>query len=107
MSVVVELSDLPAALDAVRSAYLLSVGPQHRVKVVSVAPTLVDGVLVLSDPGPGSLRNASAHPDVTVLLVHRDDDGPSLLVDGRARVEGLDVLVEPSGAVWHRPAPTR
>lgn len=104
MSIPVEIDRLDAALADVGDGYLLT-SAEGRVKVVSVAPALVDGVLRVSAPGRGSVANVAANPVVTLLYPPLEPRGFSLLVDGTAAVEGDDVVVTPTGAVLHKPAP--
>ncbi len=104
MSKVVELPDLEAALSDFGSGYLLTVGDQHRVKLVSTAPTFLDGAFVVSAPGGGSLANAAVHPAVTLLFPPLEQPGLSLIVDGTCSVQGDDIVVHPSSAILHRPA---
>lgn len=108
MSIPVTLDDLPAALGEVGPAYLLTSGADGRVKAVSVVTSYDAGRVVAAHPGRGSLANAGANPTVTLLFPPGPDGvtapGFSLLVDGVAEVSGDDVVVAPTGAVWHKPA---
>ncbi len=103
MSIPVELDRLGAALADVDDGYLLT-SAADRVKVVGVAPVLADGVLRVAAPGRGSVANVAGNPSVTLLFPPRAAPAPSLLVDGTAVADGDDVVVTPTGAVWHRPA---
>lgn len=107
MSVIVELDDLPGVLGDFDAGYLLTVDPLRspaRVKVVSVRPSLVDGTLVITAPGRGSLANVRANPAVTLVWPPRQAGGMSLIVDGGAECVGEDVRVTPTGGVLHKPA---
>lgn len=106
MSVPVALADLPARLAGFEQAFLLTTPRSGeragRVKVVSVAPVLEDGRLRLRAPGRGTLLNVADNPEATLLLAPTDPGAHSLLVDGRAEVDGDDVVLVPAAAVLHR-----
>lgn len=103
MSIPVDVADLASTLPGFGTGYLLSTR-EGRVKVVSVAPRLVDGWLVVVAPGRGSVLNVAAEPAVTVLWPPTDPGGMSLLVDGSAEIRGDDAWVLPASAVLHRSA---
>ncbi len=102
MSIPVAVDRLAESLADFGPGYLLTTS-EGRVKVVSVAPVLADGVVHVAGPGRGSLANVRANAAVTLLYPPLDAPGMSLLVDGTAAVEGDDVLVTPTGAVLHKP----
>lgn len=102
MSVVVDVADLARVLGDFDTGYLLTVSTTSEVKAVSVAPALVDGALVVSGPGRGSVANAGANPAVTLLFPPRVAGDLTLLVDGTASLDGDDVHVRPTGAVLHK-----
>jgi hypothetical protein len=104
MSIPVDVAELGRALEDFRLGYLLTVSATGTVKAVSVAPELVDGSMLVTGPGRGSVANASANPAVTLLYPPRDEGGMTLLVDGTAAVDGDDVRVTPTGAVLHKAA---
>jgi hypothetical protein len=107
VSIKVEPDDLPRVLGDFDAGYLLTVDPlgsPARVKVVSVRPSLVDGSLVITGPGRGSLANVRANPVVTLVWPPRQVGGMSLIVDGGAECAGDDVRVTPTGGVLHKPA---
>lgn len=104
MSIPVDLADLNTALADFGAGYLLTASPTGRVKAVTVEPRVVDGRMVVSGPGRGSVANVAANASVTVLFPPLAQRGYTLLVDGEAVVEGDDVLVAPASAVLHRPA---
>jgi hypothetical protein len=102
MSIPVEVADLETALADFGAGYLMTT-TGGAVKVVTVEPTLVGGVLVVLRPGKGTVRNLAGNPAVTLVFPPRQEKGFSLLVDGSATVEGEDVRVTPATAVLHRP----
>ncbi|MGA8845417.1 MAG: pyridoxamine 5'-phosphate oxidase [Nocardioides sp.] len=104
MSIPVDLADLNTALADFGAGYLLTAGPDRKVKAVTVEPRIVEGRMVVSGPGRGSLANVRANAAVTVLFPPLAQRGYTLLVDGEATLDGDDVVVAPSGAVLHRPA---
>ena len=100
-----QLDDLQRVIADFDAGYLMSVDPSTaRVKVVSVRPALVDGVLVVAGPGRGSLANVRANSAVTLVWPPRESGGMSLIVDGHAECSGDVVRVSPSGGVLHKPA---
>jgi len=104
MSIPVDLADLARALEDFGPGYLLTVSAAGTVKVVTVEPTVADGVLLVEGPGQGTLGNLAGNGSVTLVFPPQEPKGFTLLVDGTAEVAGDDVRVRPSGAVLHRPA---
>jgi hypothetical protein len=103
MSIPVDVADLERTLADFGAGYLLTVGGQGTVKVVTVEPTLADGALSVAGPGRGTLANLAANPAVTLVFPPLEQRGFTLLVDGSAEVRGEDVRLTPTGAVLHRP----
>lgn len=103
MSIPVDVSDLARTLADFGAGYLLTTG-DGRVKAVSIAPELVDGVLVAHAPGRGSCANVAANPQATALFPPLTAPGFTLLVDGTAAVDGDDVRLTPTSAVLHQAA---
>jgi hypothetical protein len=102
VSIEVALDDLPAAVaERGPSAYLVTAG-EERPRVVSVAVTW-DGARLVVGAGRRTAANVAERPAVT-LLWPTDAAHPehSLLVDGRAAVEGDTIAVVPESAVLHR-----
>lgn len=104
MSIPVDVANLAKALTDFGPGYLLSASASGQVKAVTVEPDVVEGTLVITDPGRGTSANITANPAVTVLFPPRVERGFTLLVDGVADVEGADVRITPTSAVLHRPA---
>ena len=103
MSIPVDVADLEQALADFGAGYLLTVGSQGKVKVVTVEPTVRDGAVVVGDASKGTVANLAGNSQVTLVFPPRLPRGFTLLVDGTAEVVGDDVRVTPSGAVLHRP----
>ena len=106
MSIPVDPKDLAQALADFGSGYLLTTS-SPQVKVVTVDPEVdADGNLAISGPGRGTLANLAQNPAVTLVFPPLERHGYTLLVDGTAQAggDGQDVVVEPTGAVLHRPA---
>lgn len=103
MSIPVDVADLARALQDFGSGYLMTVGESGAVKVVTVDPTVADGVLVVTGPGRGTLANLARTATVTLAFPPPEPRGFTLLVDGTGEVDGEDVRVTPTGAVLHRP----
>ncbi|WP_121255707.1 pyridoxamine 5'-phosphate oxidase [Nocardioides ferulae] len=134
MSIPVDVAELATTLADYGSGYLLTVSSAGRVKVVSAAPRFVDGSLLVTAPGSGSITNIERNPAVTLLFPPVQPGGHTLLVDGIAALPtrddeddrsdvddeddgdeertgdresgdaAPDVRIEPHHAVLHRPA---
>jgi hypothetical protein len=103
MSIPVEVADLEPALADFGAGYLLTVGGDGTVKVVTVEPNVQDGTLVVTDASKGTVANLAGNNHVTLVFPPPLPKGFTLLVDGTGEVVGADVRVTPSGAVLHRP----
>jgi hypothetical protein len=108
MSIPVDLAELADAAGRHDFAYLVTTtqdGPAH---LVAVQPVVEDRVVRVAGLGRRTLENAAARPQVTLAWPPRVVGEHSLFVDGTAEVpagvEGT-VVVTPSRAVLHRPAP--
>ena len=104
MSIPVEVAGLAQALEGFGAGYLLTTTDQGRVKVVTVEPTVTDGVVLVAGPGRGTVANLAGNPAVTLVFPPVEPRGFTLLVDGTGAVDGDDVRISPTGAVLHRPA---
>jgi hypothetical protein len=103
MSIPVDVADLGQALADFGAGYLLTVGGQGTVKVVTVEPVVQGGALLVSGPGKGTIANLAGNAAVTLVFPPTEPRGFTLLVDGTAEAVGEDVRVTPTGAVLHRP----
>ena len=109
MSIPVPLDRLRAALkERGGSAYVLTISDDGRPHVVHSAIRW-EGDTLAADVGTRSAANATARPSVSLLYPVRSDGDYSLIVDGGAAVMALDdghrLLITPTKAVLHRPAP--
>ena len=104
VSVAVALEDLPGELGRWGFGYLLTASDDGRPHAVALIPVVADGVLRF-EAGGRTCRNAAARPGVSIVFPPVADDGFSLVVDGDATVDGDSVVVTPTSAVRHRPAP--
>lgn len=104
MSVKVDLDQLAGALAGFTFAYLITVADDFRAHTVAVDPVLADGVLDVGSVGNSTRRNASQHPDVTLVWPPREPGGYTLIVDGQGEVSDDGLRVVPSHAVLHRKA---
>lgn len=104
MSVKVDLDQLADALADFTFAYLITVGADYRAHTVAVDPVFAAGVLTVGSVGNSTRRNATQHPDVTLVWPPREAGGYTLIVDGAARPTDYSFAVAPSRAVLHRPA---
>lgn len=103
MSIPVEIDALADVLSGFGPGYLLTADTAGRVKVVSVAPRLEDGILVCP-PSRGSARNLADNPRATVVYPPLREGAMTLLVDGTATADDDGIAVTPTSAVLHRPA---
>lgn len=103
MSIPVEVGDLGKALEGFGAGYLLT-SSDGKVKVVTVEPSVTDGVVRVEAPGRGTAANLAGNPAVTLVFPPLEQRGYTLLVDGAAELDGDDVRITPTGAVLHRPA---
>jgi hypothetical protein len=104
MSVKVDLDKLADALVDFTFGYLITVGDDYRAHTVAIEPVLSAGTFDVGQMGSGTRRNASEHPDVTVVWPPADPGGYTLIVDGRAEVTDGGLTVVPTRAVLHRRA---
>lgn len=106
MSIPVELVDLAQTMARYRFAYLFTGSDQGAPHVIAVTPTLLpDGSLVIDSVGRRTGQNLQSRPEVGLVWPPADAAQYSLIVDGTARMEGSQVLITPTRAVLHRPAP--
>jgi hypothetical protein len=109
MSVPVPLDRLRAALaERGGNAYLLTVSDDGRPHAVH-STVGWEGDVLTTEIGRRSAANAAARPSVSLLCPVRDASDYSLIVDGSAvvvaRDQGHQLLITPTRAVLHRPAP--
>jgi len=103
MSIAVALDDLAATLAGYPWGYLLTVADDGRPRVRAVPTNFVDGRLSCVT-GDGARTNVVRRPNVTMVFPS-PDNGMSLIVDGDAEATELGIVLTPTGAVLHRPAP--
>lgn len=85
-------------------AFLITVNAEMLGHVVSVAPRVEDGCLMLA-VGHTTRANLATNPSVTLLWPRSPDGAYGLIVDGLATKESVDdreVAVTPTRAVLHR-----
>jgi hypothetical protein len=105
VSIPVALDELRREAEARRTApYLLTVADDGRPHAVAVAAAW-DGGRLRCEVGRRSGANASARPLISLVWPPDEPGGYSLIVDGTAAHQDGAVLVEPTSAVLHRPAP--
>src|SRR5262249_23039441 len=109
MSIPVPADRLRAAIEErPPRAYVLTVSDDRRPHAVHRSVRW-EGDLLAAEVGRRSAANATARPSVSLLFPVRSDGDYSLIVDGMATIapdgDGLRMLVTPTRAVLHRPAP--
>jgi hypothetical protein len=112
VSVTVPLDHLPTAIAGRPFAYVVTVSDAGRAHVLAVDVVARDGVLVM-DVGRSTLQNVATSPQLTLVLppitgredAADDHDAYSLVVDGTGGEVDGRLVVQPTGAVLHRPAP--
>ncbi len=106
------LDQLPTAIAARSFAYVMTVSDEGRAHVLAVDVVARDGRLIM-DVGRSTLRNVATAPQLTLVLPPitarggpaDDHDAYSLVVDGTGEEIDGRLVVQPTGAVLHRPAP--
>lgn len=112
MSIPVALDELRSTSGGYRFAYLMTTSDDGRPHAVAVSPAHDGADLVVTGVGRRTASNAEARPAVSLVWPPDVIDGCSLIVDGQASVErgagadGARVVVSPTKAVLHRPAPS-
>ena len=71
---------------------------------MAVTPVLDGDELVVTGLGRRTRTNAEARPAVAFVWPPRDEADYSLIVDGRAAIDGETMRVRLKRAVMHRPA---
>lgn len=106
MSIGVPLEELPARVPQWGPCFFLTVSDDERPHVVALRPTVNPEGLCFEAGNGRAVRNAAARPLVTLVFAPIEtSEGYSLVIDGLARIEDESVVVEPTNAVLHRPAP--
>ena len=104
MSVPVELTELRDAIAKQAGfAYVMTVSDEQRAHAVALVPKL-EGNVLTCEGGNTTCRNASARPSISLVWPPRAADDFSLIVDGEATVEGNQLTITPTRAVFHRAA---
>ena len=105
MSIRVELGELrEVAAAQAPFAYLLTVSEDASAHAVAITPRIQESSIAC-EAGNRSCANARARPNVSLLWPPARPGDYSLIVDGRASVDGSSVRIVPERAVQHRPAP--
>ena len=105
MSIKVELDEVRAvAAEQAPFAYLLTVSDDQSAHAVAITPN-IGTASITCDAGNRTCANARSRPNVSLLWPPATPDDYSLIVDGRASVDGSTVTITAERAVRHRPAP--
>lgn len=110
MSIQVDLVRLADELAAWGDGYLITAGDGAVPHVLALRPAVRPGdggCQLVFDAGAGrGFRNARDAGVATLLFPpHVDADGYSLLIDATVTVEGAYLVLDPTSALLHRPAP--
>jgi hypothetical protein len=105
MSIQVKLDELATTLEKYPFVYLLTVGEEPRPHIAALPARVTDGVVEVAEPGQRSRSGVEGNELVTLLAPPYEAGGYSLIVDGTGRLAEDAVLVSPTRAVLHRPAP--
>ncbi|MCE1180211.1 MAG: pyridoxamine 5'-phosphate oxidase [Micrococcales bacterium] len=104
MSIPVDLAQLAAVLEAYGSAYLLTTGPDGRVKVVTVDPAVEGELIRVPGCSGGTARNLGHNPAASLVWAPLERHGYTLIVDGTAATDAQGFVLTPEHAVLHRPS---
>ncbi|MGE0798867.1 MAG: pyridoxamine 5'-phosphate oxidase family protein [Lautropia sp.] len=105
MSIPVELPGLAEVMARYRFAYLLTTNADGAPHAVAMSPVLDGGALVVNGIGRRTRENLLARPAVGLVWPPLSEADYSLIVDGRAAMDGDSLRVTPTRAVLHRPVP--
>jgi hypothetical protein len=83
------------------SPYLLTVSDDGRPHATAVTVRW-EGDELVAGVGRRSAANVADRPDISLLWPPVDDEGFSLIVDGRAEVRDGEVVITPEHAILHR-----
>ncbi len=109
MSVKIEPRDIGAQLAGREFVYLIT-NSNERSHVVALRPVLTNDTARFSNTGRTPLANVAANSSVTLTWPPCDSTQThehakySLIADGVATIEGDELLVTITNAVFHRPA---
>jgi hypothetical protein len=112
VSISVSLEHLPAAVARRAFAYVMTVSAEGRAHVLAVQ-VVPDGLDLVMDVGRRTTSNVAVRPELTLVFPpvgsgdapSMEHDAYSLVVDGTGSDRGGRLVVRPTGAVMHRPAP--
>jgi hypothetical protein len=105
MSIAVPLDELAQQVAGREFAYLLTVDDEGRARVLALVPEYVDGAIRFQVGSERAAERVRRRPQVSMVFPPCAGDVMSLVVDGDAVVDGDVVVVRPTWAVRHRPAP--
>ena len=109
MSVKIEPRDIGAQLAGREFVYLIT-NSNERSHVVALRPVLTNNIARFVNTGRTPLANVAANSSVTLtwppcdLSQSHEHAKYSLVADGVATIEGNELLVTITNAVFHRPA---
>lgn len=107
VSIAVPTEELAATVAGYDFAYLVTIGDDGRPHITAVSPVVTDAGLVVGGLGRKTRANLAARPTVTLVWPPDSAERYSLIVDGGSVLSGDTLVVTPTRAVLHRPAPRR
>lgn len=108
MSISVAVSEIPSLVEGRWGYVVLATGADAAAKVVALSPSVSSAHLVF-DAGTGGMFRRAEQGGVGTFVVVPNGVGErgeySLVIDGAVSTDGEMIVLEPTSAVWHRPAP--
>ncbi|KAI9008703.1 pyridoxamine 5'-phosphate oxidase-related, FMN-binding protein [Hyaloraphidium curvatum] len=96
---------IAAASAAYPSCFLITTSPPpSRAHPVSCRPAVSGTTARIADAGKTTRANIADRQEVVLLWPAKEEGGMSLIADGKARVEGNEVVVELEKGILHRAA---
>lgn len=108
MSISVSIAYIPSLVAGRWGYVVLAADAGAAAKVVALSPAVSSTRLVFDAGTGGMFRRAEQGGMGTFVVVPNgvgDLGDYSLVIDGTVSTDGDTIVLEPTSAVWHRPAP--
>ena len=108
MSISVAVADIPSLVSGRWGYVVLAAGADAAAKVVALSPSVSSTRLIFDAGTGGMFRRAHQGGEGTFVVVPSgvgELAEYSLVIDGMVSTDGEMIVLEPTSAVWHRPAP--